>query len=98
MAHKNKRPFHASVGEKRVQLIGDPIRVARLRSELAPALASAIVRAHAGKLTDFRLDPAPHGRTCWQGGLENNGRAATAGAMDVEPVTTNIDELPGRWK
>src|SRR3954447_6071527 len=94
------RAVLAGPDEQRVQIRGGLQAVRGVRRVVGPALSRAVVRADPGGVGDGRCDVAPGRGELTQPALQNDGRAARAGAVQVEPCGAATDlsgrDRPGR--
>src|SRR5207248_11612249 len=79
--------------QQRVEGGCNPDRVLRSRSSLAEAPAGAVIDANLGIGGDGWRDPSPVRRGLGSARFQYHGGAARAGAVQVEPVAANIDQL-----
>jgi hypothetical protein len=85
MPRQHIRTFDISVEEQRVEFFDNLARRSRLRTGVAPAVASAVVCADPSCCSQFRLNEAPVERKPTQPGIEHNGGAAFPEAVNVQP-------------
>src|SRR4030095_11761152 len=79
MTHKHKGWFHAALVQQRVKLIDNLTQGARMRPEVAPSVARAVIRTDAREFGDVRLDQAPLHREITDARFEYHGRLRSAG-------------------
>ena len=75
---------------------GDVRRVLRAVGGVAPAAAGAVVDADPGVAGDGGGDPAEVGGGGSGAGFHDDGRAAGAGAVQVQSMPADLDQLAGR--
>ena len=81
-----------------VQLVGVPARRAGQGTGLAPAHAGAVECADANRLDELGAHEQPVERGAAQAGIHHDRRSPGAFALEVEPVTADIDEPAAGWK
>ena len=88
VADHQERPLFARRAQQRPQVGG--LGVGRARR--APAVAGAVVRAHAGPVAHVALHVSPGAGERHGAGLEQHGRAARPGAMEVHVVPVDAED------
>ena len=99
MAHEHERWLYTCIFEQCMQLVNNLVHRARVRTELAPPVACAVVRADACELGDARLDEAPLDRKITDPRFEHDCRLRSAGfacAIDVKSPPAHIHQPAGR--
>src|SRR6476469_3688985 len=95
MADEEIRRWLAGTLEERVQLVDDLVKGSWMRPNVAPAVASAIVRTDARESGDLRLDQTPfHGEIAGAGFEyhDRSPRTRLAGAVEVQAPAAHVDE------
>ena len=89
------RAVLAGAGQQGVQIPGGGHPVLRFGGVLAPSLPGAVVGADPGGAGDGRRDPGPARREPTQPAHQHHGRAAGAGAVQVQPMAADVVEPAG---
>lgn len=85
--------------EKTVQLPGYAVRVPGFLARLTPQEPRTVVGANPGVGRDLRLDVRPASRPGHaEAGLQDHGRGACPGAVEVGERSSEFDQLPGGRK
>src|SRR5436305_14892977 len=83
--------------EKAVEAGPDRETVRRRPSGFAPTLPRSVMDADTGRGRHTWLDPSGHHHArLAEARFEDNRRRARADAVDVEPVPSDVEQLPGR--
>ena len=96
VAGQHVGPGNVRAVEQRVQVGGDLGTVLWSVGGVAPASAGAVVHADCGVAGDRRRDPGEIGGDPTLTWFQDDGRAPCAGAVQVEPVAADVDQLAGR--
>ena len=83
---------HTGAVKQRSQFVGGPACGPRHGTGVAPAEACAIVAAGARELRKLGLHERPTERRPTERGVQDDGRRSFAGAVHVQPETTDVDE------
>jgi hypothetical protein len=91
--HRSGNP--ASV-EEFGQLACDAACCPRRWARIAVTHTCPVIRAHARKSSDVRLDKDPTSARATEACVEDHSRRAVPGAPQMQPVPSDVDELSGR--
>src|SRR6185503_6376619 len=99
MAIQYVRSFDMRGVQQGVQLESFLHHGARRRTRIAPGKTGAIVTTNARKPADSRLDQTPVKRKISRSVNQNDRRSFVARAIEVQGITADVDQLPGRrWR
>src|SRR5215212_6295832 len=97
MTGQHVRPRNVGTFEQRVQVRGNVGTVLRTVRSFAPAAASAVVHADSGLAGNGGGNPAEVGGGPAVTRFQDDCGAARAGAVQVQPVPANVNQLAG-WR
>lgn len=86
----------SSTRQELMEFIGHPFAGSGQRTKVAPAESRSIVRTDPRDLREFRLHFCPVDRPAGTHRIQDDRGAAFSGAVEVELVSANVDELPRR--
>ena len=95
-ADEHDRSGNPAAGEEFGQLARDAACGPRRRAGIAVTHACPVVGADTRESRNSRLDEAPVSSRAAEARVEDDGRRAVAGAPQMQPVPSDVDEMSGR--
>src|SRR6185437_11551356 len=98
VANEHERRIDASFVQSEVKIMLNLRDGIPLWPWVTPTITSTIIGAHPNRLCDLRLNQGPIDgeRAC--SGLQNQGRAAAACAIQVQLTSANVHQPSGWWR
>src|SRR5580693_1560025 len=96
LAHEHVRWMFASILQRRLKIVRGLFHGVPLGTGIAPAIAGAIIRAHACSLGYLRLNEGPVNLKGARTSFKNYRRAALTIAVQMQLTTAHINQHSGR--
>ena len=93
---EHHRSGNSAAVQESGKLVRDAACCPRRWAGIAVAHTCPVIGAHARKSRDVRLDQAPTSARATEACIEDHGRCAVPCAPQMQPVTSDVDELSGR--